>query len=131
MVAQVVEAVVDGSSRQHKHFGFDSGANYLVHQLEIAVLARILVVLIGGNFAAVTEIMALVNYHKVIIAPVYVFKVEAIALPRRARQVGMIENIITQTVGDERVIDIVAAIGNPVVVKFFRTENKNGFVAVL
>ena len=59
------------------------------------------------------------------------FKVEAIALTRRARKVGMIENVIAQTVGDERIIDIVAAIGNPVVVKFFRTENKNGFVAVL
>ena len=59
------------------------------------------------------------------------FEVEAVALAGLTREVGMIENIIPQTVGDERVVDIVAAIGNPVVVKFFRTENENGLVAVL
>ena len=39
-------------------------------------------------------------------------------MTRRARKVGMIENIIAQTVGNERVIDIVATVCNPVVVKF-------------
>ena len=75
LIAQVVEAVVDGCGRQHKHFGFDSGADNFIHQLEIAVLSRIFVVLVGGDFAAVTEIVALIYNHKVIIAPVYVFEV--------------------------------------------------------
>ena len=49
------------------------------------------------------------------------FEVESVALSGLTRQVGMIEYIIAQTVGDERVIDIVATVSNPVVVKFLRT----------
>ena len=69
--------------------------------------------------------MALVNNHEVIIAPVYMFEVEAVALAGLTRKVGMIENIIAQTVSNERVVDVVAAVCNPVVVKFLRAEYEN------
>jgi hypothetical protein len=47
--------------------------------LEIAVLARVLVVLVGSYFATVAEIMAFVNYDKVVVAPVDMLEVEAFA----------------------------------------------------
>jgi len=94
LVAQVVEAVVDRRSRQHQHFGLDPCTDNLVHQLQVAVLTRILVVLVGGDFTSVAEVMAFVNHDKVVIAPVDVFEVETVARAGRTREVGMIENII-------------------------------------
>ena len=90
LITQVVEAVVDRRSRQHQHFGFDTCADNLVHQLQVTVLTRILVVLVSGDFATVAEVMAFVNHDKVVISPVDMFEVEAVARAGCARQVGMI-----------------------------------------
>ena len=79
LIAQVVEAVVDRRSREHQHLCFDTCADNLVHQLQVAVLTRILVVLVGGDFAAVAEVVALVDNDKVVIAPIDMFEVETVA----------------------------------------------------
>ena len=40
MVFQVIEAIVDRCSRQHKHFCPHTCTNDLIHQTQVAVLAR-------------------------------------------------------------------------------------------
>lgn len=88
--------------------------------MQVAVLTRVLVVLVSGDFATVAEVMAFVNHDKIVVSPVDVFEVEAVACAGCARQVGMIENIITQTVGNKRIVDVVTAVCYPVVVQFLR-----------
>ena len=46
LVFEVVEAVVDGSGREHQHFGFHSGTNHLVHQAQVTVLTWVVVIII-------------------------------------------------------------------------------------
>ena len=82
----------------------DPCADYLIHQLEIAILARVFVVLVGGHFTTVAEVVAFVNNDKVVVAPVDVFEVETVALPGLTRKVGMIENIVTQAVCNKRIV---------------------------
>ena len=80
LILQVIKAVVDGGSRQHQYFGFDTGSNHFVHQLEITVLTWILVVLVGSDFASVAEVMAFINNHEVVVAPVDAFKVCSVGI---------------------------------------------------
>ena len=75
LILQVIKAVVDRRCRQHQYFGFDTGSNHFVHQLEITVLAWVLVVLVGSYFATVAEVVAFINNHEVVVAPVNSFKV--------------------------------------------------------
>ena len=42
----------------------------------------------------------------------------------------MEQHIVTQTVCCYRVVDIVASVGNPVIVQLFRTQYKDGLIPV-
>ena len=89
LVLQVVEAVVDRSSRKHEHLRFHSSANHLVHQTQVAVFTRVLIVLVGGYLATVAEIVALVDDNQIIIAPIQQRKVDTVAHALVAREVGV------------------------------------------
>ena len=75
LILQVIKAVVDRSSRQHQDFCLDSCSNHFVHQLEITVLAWVLVVLVGSDLTAVAEVVAFIDNYEVVVAPVDAFKV--------------------------------------------------------
>ena len=47
-----------------------------------------------------------------------------------AVQVGVVKHIVAESVGSNRVVDIVVLIGVPVIRQLFRAEHQNGFVAV-
>ena len=74
LILQVIESVVDRRCRQHQHLCLYTGLNDLVHQLQIAVLSRIAVIVSSGYLSAVAEVMGLVNYYQVVIAPVDILK---------------------------------------------------------
>ena len=93
--------------------------------MEIAVLARVFVVFIGGHFTTVAEVVAFVDNDKIVVTPVDVFEVKTVALPGLTRKVGMIENIIAQAVSDKRIVDVVAAVSHPVLMQFLRAKNEN------
>ena len=116
LVLEVVETVVDGCGREHQHLGLHARAYDLVHQSQVAVVAWILTILVGRHLAAIAEVVALVNHHKVIVAPVDTFQVEVVALPVVATEVGMIKHIIIQTILGQRVVGVVLPIGVPVLV---------------
>ena len=75
--------------------------------------------------------MALVDHHKVVVAPVDMLEVKSVALSRLAGKVGMIKDVVAQTVGNEGIIPVVAAVSDPVVVKFLGTQHEHRLVAVL
>ena len=74
LVFKVVEAVVYGSGRKHKHFGLYSVAYNAVEQTQVTVLALVAVICCSG-LATVAEIVALVDNDKVIVSPIYLVKV--------------------------------------------------------
>ena len=120
LVLEVIETVVHRSGRKHKDFCLYTLTDYLVKQLQISVLFRIFIIFVCSNLTAVTEIMTFVYHHKVIIAPVDMGKVKTVRLSACARQVGMKQYIVSQAVGSNRIVQIIAAICYPIVVKLFR-----------
>ena len=130
LILQVIKAVVDRRCRQHQYLCLDSGSNHFVHQLEITVLARVLIVLIGSYFATIAEVVAFIYNHEVVVAPVDAFKVCTIRIAVGTRKVGVIKHIITEAVVNQWVIYIIAPVSNPVVKQFLRAQNENRLVAV-
>ena len=75
--------------------------------------------------------MALINDNKVIVAPIQAVKVNSVRLPMLTGKVGMIEDIISQSICRNGIIDIVALVCIPVLRELFRAKDKHRFVAVL
>ena len=98
LIFQVVEAIVDRGSREHQDFGPHAGADDLVHQSQVAVLAWVLVLLVRSYLPAVAEVMTLVNDDEIIVAPVQQREVKAVALALLTAEVGVEEHIVAQAV---------------------------------
>ena len=118
LILQVVETVVHRCGRKHKHFCLHPFTNNLIHQLQVTVFTGILIVLVGRYLTTITEVVAFVDNHKVIIAPVDVVKVKSIGYTAIASEVGMKKHIITKSVSGNRIVYVVTAIGYPVVIEF-------------
>ena len=73
--------------------------------------------------------MALVDDHKVVVAPVEAFKVEPVRFAMVAREVGVEEDVVPQAVLRERIVDVVALVGVPVRGQFLRTQHQHRLVA--
>ena len=131
LVFEVVEAVVDGCGREHQHLGLHSGTNHLVHQAQITVLARVIVVIVPCDFAAVAEVVRLINDHQVIIAPVDFLQLHAIGAATNTRKVGMEQDGIAEPVASDWIGDVVGPIGHPVVAKLLGAEYQDILVARL
>ena len=138
LVLQVAKTIVDRSCTEHQHFGLYAGTNHPVHQSLIAVFFLLLTIFDDVQFvivfiyiSAITEVVAFVYDNKVVIAPVYPLKVNTVRHPSVPAQIAMKENVITQTVGHQRIILVIGLEGAPVVVKLLRTEHKYRLVAVL
>ena len=82
LVLQVVEAVVNRSSRQHQHLGLDTCTDHLLHQLLVAVgftwlnQLHIVIQFLVIHVATIAEIVALVYDNEVVVAPVDAFEVD-------------------------------------------------------
>ena len=130
LILQVVETVVHRCSRKHEHLCLHSLAYNLIEQAQITVLTWVLIVLVGCNLSSVTEIVTFINNHKVVVCPVDMRQILSVGSATSARQVAMEEYIVTQAVTGYGIVQVIALIGNPVVVKFLRTEHQHGLVAV-
>ena len=78
---------------------------------------------------SVTEVMALIDYNKVIVSPVNSIDWET---DRRhstvSGKIRMVENIIAKSVSSQRIVHQISAIGHPVFREFFGTKYKHIFV---
>ena len=74
LIAQIIKAVIDRRGREHQHFCLDPGPDNLVQKLQITVLFLIL----AGDFAAIAEVMALVDHDQVIVAPIQTIQIKAV-----------------------------------------------------
>ena len=131
LVAKVIKTIVDGSGREHQHLGPDPGLDDSVHEPSIAVFPAVFQ-LMRSLARAVSEVMTFVDHHQVIVSPVDTVNRKSdhgvAAVPR---QIGMVENIVAQTVLGQRIIDKIAAIGEPIFCKLLGAEHQYIFVAFL
>ena len=70
LVFQIGQPVVDGRGRQHQHAGFDALFDDFAHQPVVARLDAL-----AGRFF-VAKVVAFVNHHQIVIAPVDVAEVD-------------------------------------------------------
>ena len=75
--------------------------------------------------------MALINDNKVIVPPIQAVKINSVRLSMFAGKIRMVEDVVSQPIRCNGIVDIVALVCIPVLRELFRTENKHGFVAVL
>ena len=127
LIFQVNKFVIDRCSRKHQDLGFHAGTDDPVHQLQITVFPCIF----PRHFPAIAEIMALINYHKIVISPIQTVQVNTVGLSMFTGKVRVVEDIIAQPVSRNRVINVVAFICIPVLRELFGTKDKHRFVAVL
>ena len=78
LVFQVIKAVIDRRSREHQHLGLHACLDYLVHQAEIAVFLWVFIILCSSYLASVSEVVAFVDDHKVVVAPVDVIQLHPV-----------------------------------------------------
>ena len=127
LIFQVDELVVDRSCRKHQNFRAHTRPYHLVHQPQISVLFRPL----SGDFPSVAEVVAFVNYNQVIIAPIQPLEINPVGLSPFARKIGVIQHIVAEPIFRNRIVDIVAFVGVPVLGQLFGTQHQHGFVSVL
>ena len=110
LVLQVDEPIVDRSGGEHQDLCADTCPDHFVHQFQIAVLFGVL----AGDLSAVAEVVALVNDHQIVVAPIQPIQFEAVGLPMLPRQVSMVQYVISQAVLGDGVVHIVALVDVPV-----------------
>ena len=128
LVAQVKEAVVYRCGGEHQHLGANACTDHLVEQLQVTVL---LLLFIAVDLSAVAEVVALIDHHQVVIAPVDPVERQPVGVAVVAGQVGVIQHIVPQAILGNGVVGEVAAEGDPVVAQFLGTEYQHRLVPVL
>ena len=125
LVVKVAEPVVDGRGREHQHLGLDAVLDHLVEQ-PLETVALRLVLDLRGRVRAVAEVMGLVDDDEVVRSPVELLEVVALdGLAPVARQVGVVEHVVAQAVGRDRVVDVVLLVGEPVVGQTLGAEDEH------
>ncbi len=125
LVLQVSQTVVDGCGRQHQHARLDAFLDDLAHQ---AVVSR-LGALAWGFLVA--EVVALVDDHEVVIAPVHMRQVNVARRASITGQVGMVQHVVVEPVSRQHVALVVGLVERPVVAQPLRGQHQNPVVAQL
>ena len=125
LVAQVGHAVVDRSGGEHEHAGSDAFPDDATHEAVIPGFAA----LSGGFFVA--EVVRFVNDDQVIVAPVDMSEINIARQPAVSGQVGVIEDIVVETVAGQEVAAIVGLVQGPVVAETFGTKDEDPVIAQL
>ena len=75
--------------------------------------------------------MALIDDNEIIVTPIQAIKIDPVRLSMLTGKVGVIEDVVSQSVCCNGIVDIIALVCIPVLRELFRAENKHRFVAVL
>ena len=94
-------------------------------------IAILLFVILGFQLAAVAEIMGLVNDDQIVGVPSQSGKIGSVGGAVGPSDIGVIQDLIIQTVLRQGVIDIVVPVGIPVVGQLLRAKDQDTFVSGL
>lgn len=125
LVLEIRHAVVDGRRRKHQHLRADSRPDYVAHQALVARHAPFL------RRRIVPEVVRLVDYNEVVIAPVDRLEIDVAAHAGRAVEVGVAQDVITEAVLAEDVSLVVLQVDRPVLAQLFRTDHQHAVIAQL
>ena len=115
--------VLGNDTLRHEHLGLHALTDDAVQKTQVAVLP---VVVLAGGICAVAEVVRLVDDNEVVVSPVDALDGKpAAGVAVLAREIGMVEHVIAQTVLRDGVVDEVAAEGHPVVRKLLGTEHQH------
>ena len=125
LVVQIAEPVVDGGCRKHQDLRLDSVLDDLVEEPLKAISLR-LVLDLGRGVCTVAEVMGLVDDDEIVGAPVELL--EVVALDRQSLvtgQVGVVEHVVAQAIGGNRVVNVVLFVREPVVREALGAEHEH------
>jgi len=75
--------------------------------------------------------MGFIDNYEIIVSPVYTGKIYTIGFTSSSSEIGMIEDIIVESILYERIIFIIIQKSEPVIPELLRTENKDTFISFL
>ena len=75
--------------------------------------------------------MALVNDHKVVVAPVDCGKINIAAFAALAGKIGVVKNVVMEAVSGKQVAPIIQGINAPVFPQFLRSQHQNPVITQL
>ena len=122
LVLEVGEPVVDRRGREHEDAGLDAFLDDAPHQPVIAGLA----VVVGR---LVAEVVGLVDDDEVVVAPVDMSEVDVAGHAAVAGQVGVVEHVVIEAVGGEKVAAVVRLVECPVVAQSLGHQHQHAVVA--
>ena len=122
LVLQVGEAVVDRGGGEHEHPRLHAFADDPAHQAVVAGL-------VSAQGRLVAEVVRLVDYDQVVVAPVDVGEVDVARLAAVAREIGMVEDVVVEAVGGEEIALVVGFVKGPVVAQPLGAEHQHAPVA--
>ena len=109
LVAQIGQAIIHRSGREHKHPRPDPLADNFAHQPVVARLAT------GLRRLLIAEVVRLVDDDKIIVAPVHMGKIDIAGKTAVTRQIGMVQDIIVEAIRRQDVAAVVRLIERPVI----------------
>ena len=122
LVSQIGKAVIDRCGGEHENFCFDAGSDDFVHQL---LIARLFIF----ETANIAKIVRFVDHHKVVVAPVDTRKVDPVRVPTGTGEIGVVEDIVVETVFGKDICFEVGVVIEPVFRKLLGAENQYRFIA--
>ena len=128
LITEVFEVVVDRGGGKQQNLGANAGFDDVVHEPLVAAFAdevALVVTLAGG---VVAEVVRLVDDDEIVVAPVQGREIEIARSAGLAAEVGVRENVVAETVIDERIEEAVVAIDGPVVAQLLRAEHEDALV---
>ncbi|OQA30347.1 MAG: hypothetical protein BWY57_02897 [Betaproteobacteria bacterium ADurb.Bin341] len=130
LVAQVGELIVHRRGGEQEDLGADAGLDDVLDQTLVAGDSCGLAVLATWTDGIVAEVVRLVDDDEVVVAPVDAARseVDAIRLAALAREVGVMEDIVAETILFEGVEVVVASVEEPVVGELLRAEHQDALV---
>ena len=125
LVSQIQQAVVHRGGGKHEHLGAHSGLNDVLDETCVAVLLL-------GVRGLVPEVVGLIDYDEVVVAPTQVLKVDVSRHAVVAGQVRVVEDVIGEAVVGKGVAVIIAAgPERPVLAQALRAEDEHAAVSLL
>ena len=94
LVAQIIKTIVHRRGGEHQDAGAGAGADDLFHQVVVAVKLSILWI----AAAAVSEVMGLVNDHKIVNTPAHFGEIGFAGKSLLPGEVGVVEYIVPQAI---------------------------------
>lgn len=124
LILEISESIIYRSCREHQYLCLNSSSHDILEEL---LVSRYFIF----AWRIVSEVMRLIDNHKVIVSPVDTREIYTIGFSSSSSEVCMIKYIIVESILYERIVFIVIEECEPVISELLWTEYKNAFISFL